>query len=308
MNRINIAGLDIPLKERSRSSLKGAIVLDLISFRFYDFQFQGSPMLLLECKDDKFTPAQLKKCSERLGPVFNLPIVFYFSRLPYFFRKRLLEKHVYFVSGEKNAFLPSFIASPATSKPVPKRLSACAQYLLLKHLQDETGGNISISGWTNRGPYSYVSVAKAIQNLEALGLCRSSRDSDGNKVLGFVSSGKELWDLSKPFLSSPVKERFFCSSLPTGTFPTAGISALARYSHLSPDPEQTVAVYAKEYVPNQFEGKNGFDGSYIVEIWRYPSVNPDSVDRLSLYLSLENDPDPRVQKELGLMLDNLWKK
>ena len=73
MDRIIIAGINIPLIERSKEKLKGITVLDRMSFQFYDFEFQGTPMILLVCKEDeKLTPAQLKRYSERLGSLFDL--------------------------------------------------------------------------------------------------------------------------------------------------------------------------------------------------------------------------------------------
>ena len=46
-----------------------------------------------------------------------------------------------------------------------------------------------------------------------------------------------------------------------------------------------------------------------IEAWRYDPLRlagPDlTVDAFSLYLSLESDPDERVQQELGHMMENL---
>ena len=309
MDRIIIAGINIPLRERSKEDLKGITVLDRMSFQFYDFEFQRIPMLLLECKEEeKLTPAQLKRYSERLGSLFGLPVVFFFEHLLFYFRKRLIEQGVFFVSGEKNAYLPSIIVSPATQKPSPRKLSACAQYLILRYLQEGVDGTVSLVEMAEKTPYSYISVAQAVQNLEALNLCRSVRDAKGNKSISYSAAGKELWELAKTYMTSPVKKRFFCTGLPDYTFPASGISALSMVSSLAPDRERTVAVYSKEYVPGQFENENDVEGPYIVEIWRYPIIGTKTVDKLSLYLSLEDDRDPRVEKELAIMLDAVWKK
>ena len=309
MDRIIIAGINIPLRERSKTELKGITVLDRMSFQFYDFELQGISMLLLESKGkEKFTPAQFKRYSERLGSLLGLPIVFFFDHLLFYFRKRLIEQGVFFVSGEKNAFLPSIIATPSAKKQLPQKLSACAQYLILRHLQEELDRTVSLVEMTKNTPYSYISIAQAVQNLEALNLCRSVRDAKGIKRISYSATGKKLWEMAKPFLASPVKKRFFCTGLQDYPFPAAGITALSMVSSLAPDQERSVAVYSKEYVPGQFENENSFDGPYIVEIWRYPIIGNKTVDKLSLYLSLENDRDPRVEKELAIMLDAVWKK
>ena len=84
----------------------------------------------------------------------------------------------------------------------------------------------------------------------------------------------------------------------------AGISALAEYGNLNDDPEQTTALYSRDFdksIPT-FE----YSGHHL-ELWRY---NPrllcgkDSVvDKLSLYLSLKEDEDPRVKDELSRMME-----
>ena len=152
-----------------------------------------------------------------------------------------------------------------------------------------------------------MSIAKGVQNLEDLSLVASKKETDGTKVIAFTKSGWELWGAAKPFMTSPVKKAVFCDSLPSGKFPAAGISALSSFSNLADDDTPTVAVYAGHFKVEDFEGLNDFDGGFKVEIWKYPSIGENAVDKLSLYLSLEGDQDPRVHKELELMFESIWK-
>jgi len=51
----------------------------------------------------------------------------------------------------------------------------------------------------------------------------------------------------------------------------------------------------------------------MIETWKYPPITPakfdsDWVDRLSLALTLQDDPDPRVEKEVERLInDTPWK-
>lgn len=308
MDSVNIAGISIPLRLLSRDELKGLPVIYSFSYRFYDFSFRGSQMILLESVKEHATPTACRKAADRIEERFGRPVVFYFDNLVYYQRKRLVEHGVYYISGEKGVFLPMLIASQVKKKVLSGKLSASAQYLLMYDLQVELLEKRPIQELAKELPYSYISIAKAVQNLEDLGLCRSERDTSGNKSIVFGLSGKELWENAKPFMASPVKERFYCTGLPDGHFPASGISALSMYSHLAPDSEQTIAVYAKDWKKEQFENLNTFEGPYIVEFWRYPAIGNRSVDRLSLYLTMENDPDPRVHKELEFVFESVWKK
>ena len=308
MDSVNIAGISIPLILLLRDELKGLPVIYSFSYRFYDFSFRGSQMILLEFVKEHATPTACRKAADRIEERFGCPVVFYFDNLVYYQRKRLVEHGVYYISGGKDVFLPMLIASQVKKKILTGKLSASAQYLLMYHLQVESLEKRPIQELAKELPYSYISIAKAVQNLEDLGLCRSERDTSGNKSIDFGLSGKELWENAKPFMASPVKERFYCTALPEEHFPSSGISALSMYSHLAPDSEQTIAVYAKEWKKEQFENLNSLEGPYIVEFWRYPAIGNRSVDRLSLYLTMENDPDPRVHKELEFVFESVWKK
>ena len=308
MDSVNIAGISIPLRTWSKDELKGLPVIYSFSYHFYDFSFRESQMILLESVKEPSTPTAYRKVADRIGEQFGRPVVFYFDNLVYYQRKRLVEHGVYYICGERDVFLPMLLASQVKKKKASAKLSAAAQYLLMFHLQVESIDHRPIQELAKALPYSYISIAKAVQNLEELGLCRSGRDSVGNKSIEFGLSGKELWENAKPFMASPVKERFYCTGLPDGHFPASGISALSMYSHLAPDSEQTIAAYAKDWKKEQFENLNTFEGPYIVEFWRYPAAGAKSVDKLSLYLALENDPDPRVDKELEFVFESVWKK
>ena len=86
--------------------------------------------------------------------------------------------------------------------------------------------------------------------------------------------------------------------------PLAGISALAEISELSDDTEQTYALYSRDFdksLPTfEFSGQK-------LELWRYdPRLlceSIGSVDKLSLYLSLKDEHDPRIKGELSKIME-----
>ena len=308
MDKVTVAYISIPLREWSKDELKSVPIIYSYKYRFYDFSFKGSQMILLESNLAHSTPTICRKMADRIQEQFGHPVVFYFHNLLYYQRKRLVEHGVYYISGERDAFLPMLMASPVKKNRASTKLSAAAQYLLMLHLQVESIEHRPLQELTEALPYSYVSIAKAVQNLEELGLCHCERDSAGSKSIVFLSAGRDLWEKAKPFMASPVKERYYCTDLPEGHFPASGISALSMYSHLAPDPEQAIAAYSKVWKKEQFENPNTIEGPNIVEFWRYPVIGSKIVDKLSLYLSLEKDPDPRVQKELEFVFESVWKR
>lgn len=313
INSISIAGFVIPLSEIPKKELKGAIADDIVRFSFYRAEFAGTAFVLLVSKlGVNETPANCSRISDRLASVLSVPIVYYFSNLKFYERQRYIEKSVFFITGRGEVFLPNVILHSRKEKAKnPSKLSASAQFLLLYHLQKMSLDGLSVSEMASQiCGYSYVSIAKAVENIEALGLCECRKDSDRSKRISFVAGGRELWEKAKPYMTTPVKEVKYCDAVPSIGFQYSGVSALASYTMISPDETPTIAVYSGRFESTDFKGLNDFDGNVKIEIWRYPEMDTgsDVVDRLSLFLSLEGDPDPRVDKENKIILDEVWKK
>ncbi|MCQ2152654.1 MAG: MarR family transcriptional regulator [Bacteroidales bacterium] len=313
LENISVAGMIVTLAELQRKELKGAIVDDIARFKFYRAAMAGNEFALLVSNvGANETPANCAKISTRLSSGLSLPIAFYFPTLKFYERQRFIEKQVFFITGRGDAFLPNMIlSSKASKKKEASKLSAAAQFLLLYHLQHSGLDGLSISEIADMIPqYSYVSIAKAVENLEALGLCECIKDMERSKRLKFNAEGLVLWEKAKPFMASPVKAVKYCDAVPAAGFQYSGISALASYTMISPDENPTVAVYSGEFKDGNFQGLNDFDGNVKIEIWRYPAmdIESDTVDRLSLFLSLEDTEDPRVEKENKSMFDKIWQK
>jgi hypothetical protein len=69
-----------------------------------------------------------------------------------------------------------------------------------------------------------------------------------------------------------------------------------------------VAIWDKQFQSsNQY---NEIEGNYRIEIWKYPTTMPCQsngriVDKLSLYLSMKDEPDARIEKELELLIEEM---
>ncbi len=313
INSISIAGFVIPLSEIPKKELKGAIADDIVRFSFYRAEFAGTAFVLLVSKlGVNETPANCSRISDRLASVLSVPIVYYFSNLKFYERQRYIEKSVFFITEREEVFLPNIILHSKKEKiKKPSKLSAAAQFLLLYHLQIMSLEGLSVSEISSKiCQYSYVSIAKAVENIEDLGLCECRKDSARSKRIRFVAGGRELWEKSRPYMTTPVKEVKYCDAIQATGFQYSGVSALASYTMISQDEVPTIAVYSGRFDEADFRGLNDFDGNVKIEIWRYPEMDTESdvVDRLSLFLSLEGNSDPRVDKENKIMLDEVWQK
>lgn len=254
----SVAGMNVALAELQRKELKGAIVDDIARFKFYLAVVAGNEFVLLVPKNSiNETPANCAKIAGRLSPGLSLPTVFYFPSLKFYERQRFIEEQVSFITGRGDAFLPNMIlSSKASKKKEVSKLSAAAQFLLLYHLQQGGLDGLSISEIADMiSQYSYVSFAKAVENLEALGLCECIKDPERSKRLKFNVEGLALWEKAKPFMASPVKAVKYCDGIPAAGFQYSGISALASYTMIAPGGSTFVCLLSMNYIISKLKRK-----------------------------------------------------
>ncbi len=316
---IAILGRPIQLQERSKAQMEGATIGDLLTYKFYDGEFHGMPLLFAEPKGKVATPRCLSVTANNLTSLLQLPIVFLLPACPTYERQRLIDKDVYFVVSEKYVHLPMLLANERVRKTKQaKALTPVAQYLLLYHLQIGSIEGLAARDIEDKIPYSYASITLGLTCLEDLGLCKKVAEASKRKVIHFDMKGMNLWEQAQPFLVNPVEERIYCDGLLSDdSFPECGINALAHYTRLNPDPERTIMMSVKQL--RNFKSSealvrpNEFDGNIIIEAWKYPpvtaiGVKAEWVDKLSLAISLREDEDPRVEGEVERLINETeWK-
>ena len=319
MKEIAILGRPIQLQERSKAQMEGATIGDLLTYKFYDGEFHGMPLLFAEPKGKVATPRCLSVTANNLTSSLQLPIVFLLPACPAYERQRLIDKDVYFVVSEKYVHLPMLLANERVRKTKQaKTLTPVAQYLLLYHLQIGSIEGMAARDIEDKIPYSYASITLGLTCLEDLGLCKKVAEASKRKVIHFGMKGMNLWEQAQPFFVNPVEERIYCDGLLSDdSFPECGINALAHYTRLNPDPERTIMMSVKQL--RNFKSSealvrpNEFDGNIIIEAWKYPpvtatGVKAEWVDKLSLAISLREDEDPRVEGEVERLINETeWK-
>ena len=307
MKEITIAGQQIELRNLSKQDQKGLWLELIANFKMMQFDFNGQVMLLLVAKGEMdYTNVQRRKISERIESIKHIPAVFYFDNLLTYERDRLVEQGVYFIVADKFAFVPTLIINRLSTKSEIKELFyPSTQYILLYHLQIESLDGLSLKELEDKVPYKYKTIAKSIKQLEALGLV--SLEGSRNKKLVFELSGKELWDKASTNLIDPIKSIEYTSDVfPEGDI--GGISALSHYSMLAPEDVPTRVLTAEWVREHKYSipELHSFEDTQRIEIWKYPpSGTSGYVDKLSLFLTLKDDKDPRVEKEIEIMMNEI---
>lgn len=319
MKSVIILGRSVSLYEWSNDKLCDVTIGDRLTYKFYDGQYQGIPLLFLEPKAEIATPRNMAITADILQNKYSLPVVFLLPQCPAYLRQRLVDKGVFFVVSDKYAYLPTLIANERLRKTtVATTMTPVAQYLLLYHLQVNSLQGLAACDIQELVPYSYSNITLGITCLADLKLCDKVADGSKRKVLQFNENGRRLWEMASRFCINPVSERVYCDDiLSQDSFTICGINALAHYSMLNSDPEKIIMMSAKQLkaltASKSLVNPNKFDGNIIVESWKYPPVfeigeAPRYVDKLSLVLSLSEDADPRVESEVERLITNVqWK-
>lgn len=307
MKTITIAGKKIELQPLKGSEKNGLWLELLANFEIRKFEFNDLIMLLFIPKvSANYTPLQLKKISKRLEGVSPHPVVFYYDHLLTYERDRLIAQGVYFVASQKYAFIPSLIINRTEGSQIPpETLYPSSQYILLYHLQEGSIEGRTLKELAGMVPYKYATIARAIQQLHHLNLIELVGEKE--KKIAINLEIKELWEKAQPYLINPIKAILF-SDMPLAEGKIGNISALSHYSMLAPEEVPTKVLPLELFaVLNQSSYPFiSFEAMQRIEVWKYPPIGKSGiVDRLSLFLSLKEDKDPRVEKELEIMINEM---
>jgi DNA-binding MarR family transcriptional regulator len=264
------------------------------------------------------TPATLKKHIEILQGHTGMDIVLVLERIEPSLRKRLIELKISFIVPETQMYLPLLqIDLRERFQPVAEKrtfLSPAAQKTILYRIYCSLPMPITPGGLAAQLRYTKMTASRVVDELECCGL-GTLEQKGRNRFMRIAYTGLELWEKAALFLHSPVKRKLnisFVTGPSTPNLPMAGISALAEKTMLSAGDLPVYAVSMEKFA--EMQSKNGvqvvrqaYDAHFQLELWSY---NPfvfgagGMVDDLSLYLSLREDTDERIQLALKELIRN----
>jgi hypothetical protein len=255
----------------------------------------------------------------------SMPCIISTSKLTDYQKKRLSELGIAYIISPNNLYIPflgiSILQSKNRTEPITS-LSPQAQYLAL-HIIDGSWVGLNATAVARTMKKSLPSISNYFKEIEAT--VPQVIDRCGTrKVLvndGVLSRG-ELFRLFEPYLTTPVKDSFYAKfkgrqrSLIDHGYLYAGISALSKTTMLVDSPWKTYATSEYER-SDSGEFASGLtvvtvddDPDILLQIWKYPPQDSgdDTVDDISLYLSLKDSPqleDPRGEEALAGLLERI---
>ncbi|GEM_PF-2730002 len=280
----------------------------------YDFcratVFGRACLLVMSKHQKQLTPEQIiahKKILEKMIPD-NL--LFVFPRESKEFCQILLKAHIPFVIPEVQIYFSETMIAiredKFNTKVSPNRdfLSPLAQVILLRHLlYKEHGNELSFQSLQKNMNINKVYISRSVKELEQSEIVQTATVRK-MKSLVFLYDRHSLWEKMQDKLTSPVIKRIRIDK-PQENSVLAGISALSKLTMLNDNENPTYAIYGRGKKFGQNEIRE-FSGDYL-ELWKYNpnllSEDGKTADKLSLYLSLKDDSDPRVASELRNMME-----
>ncbi len=291
-----------PVREKLPLSLRG--------YDFYQMTLLEQKIILAVVRNDNRTPGEYAGQREMLRERLEDDIVFVFEALPALKRNRILQARIPFIVPGNQLYLPPFLdlrERMVRKNQNGRQLSFLAQLLIIRQLLNRDVSDFMLKELGETLGYSAMSMSSTAAELEQRGMAEIHLDQ-GAKKIEFLKNGKDLWLANKDLMRSPVKRILLNVKNPMN-LPLAGTSALAQHSMLAADEIPVYAVYWRDKLNDRFFEKaaDRDEAGSVLQLWHYrPMLQTNGgIEPFSLYLSLRDDDDPRIESCLNEMMEKI---
>ena len=297
------------------------------AYKLYFATLFNQSLVLATLKDgNAFTNMQIEKHLSLLRQNMDKKVALVSDDMTAINRRRLIDRGVNFIVPGKQLFLPEILIdlrenfNNRNRKNKNEVLLPSAQVILLYHIlhREEKVGltDLSFKEIAEKLGYSPMAITNAIEDLRYHELCRVTGGKEKN--IRFDQERNSLWDKAKPRLINPVQKRVFVDKKPDAILLTSNLTALPEYSDMNPGEQAYYAIERSTFYELQKEGalinENEDEGQYCLEVWKYDPIKlaegmsqEANIDPLSLYLSLKDNPDERIEMALEQIINKyIW--
>ena len=274
----------------------------------------GQPITLACVKSrEPVAVPQVDQHAKQLRELLHAPVIIALPEIAPSQRKQLIAHGVAFVVPDRQLFAPQMgMILTERFKDMPRQYqelaSPATQALLIWFLNHHpvTESWHPFQEAATLG-YAGMTATRAIRELLQFDLFELEVRGRA-KFLNLNGTRRELWDKAKPYLRTPVLKTLWTYDhhiLEVPSTAWAGESALARLTMVNAPQQQVLAMTAEALQRAMqagvyFEPRDIADG-IAVQVWRYEpgmQAKAKTVDPLSLWLSLRDNRDDRIQMAL----------
>lgn len=291
---------------------QGQSKLSMLMQSYYNYYFTNIlrvPCVLVDIIEDIPSINVIEKHMQNIKSAYDGQIVFCFKELSSYRRKSLIERRIPFVIYNGQMFLPflglDLQRSPSKIEKNNETFSINGQKVYIYFLYNKDLV-INATELARSLKTTKMTASRALNELEKFSLLTSyiagnqmrSKYYQTIKVSKYVEKGFY-------YLKAPFNRKVYVEKAPSASY-ISGLEALAKNSMLNPPINKVRAIHNKLYQKLRLEIIDNTDRikdeNFVeLEIWQYDPglfANNDVVDPLSLYASLRNHKDERVQQAL----------
>ncbi len=281
-------------------------------YRLYYLILNGVSYLLCEGREiltAKQVRIQLSELENRTGK----RAIYLNAEITANLRRTLVENRVSFIIPNSQIYLPvlgiAFKEKYRVSSANRNSYSPLAQVIIIRTLVNRDYDPITATAYSAHLPYTVMSISRAFNELIAQNLIKKE-DGWRRKPIRWVYQGMDLWERAKPMLFNPLRRTMWIHASYRVPYCIAGVSALAQYSNINEDQHTTYATKLSHSTKEKDLGIScEFDDKMNeLQLWIYDPkliTNVECVDQFSLYLSLKDSTDERIQISLDKMMDGI---
>lgn len=323
---LGINAIENPILNNDLSNLPMYITQ---AYKLYEaIIFDKNIVLVEQANEDDSSVLQMEKHLQLIRNAMGKTVVLVLENLQSYNRKRLIEKGINFIVPDKQLFLPELLINLSEnytqpkSKSKRKSLMPSSQFLFLYHIiQRDNNWKIeehSFKEIAKKLDYTPMAVSYAVDDLKNHDLIEVTGEKE--KYIKFNLNRSELWHTAQQqnILESPVLKTVFVDELPPNVFMLkANASALPEYTSINPSKQNYYAIEKSAFYflqkNNGLLNANDREGKFAIEVWKYNPVtlldkfpvDNAVVDPLSLYLSLKDSTDERIEMGLEQIIEKM---
>ncbi|MFI3171961.1 MAG: hypothetical protein R3Y58_06315 [Eubacteriales bacterium] len=287
---------------------------------YYLLEIEDQSCIVIKILSQEFGLANFQMQLEKVKIYTNKNIILWLDGVSTYQRQVLIKNKIAFVVPNSQMYVPflgMYFRERMKNQVVSAdKLTAMAQFILLYIIYNPSNEGYTQADIATKLNISIMNVSRGVAELSRLQLV-TAEAVGRSKYIKSVVNGKELYELSKGYLQSPIQTKMYVlkENAYMG-FMVAGEEALAMKSMLNPpknviralDKKKKSIISQEDIVdPNWVLGDEYIE----LELWKY---NPEClsmdgmVDVISLALSLQSENDERIELEIEGMLDeHQWK-
>ena len=283
-------------------------------YAFFDVCIASTHFIAVEMRTDRTDIRKLKHAFKKYEDAYSCRVCLCITDITSIRRDAMIRAGIPFIAPPAQIYLP-FLGTilldkfPRITSTVTDKMSPTEQLLFLyliyhneSFLKSQLAENLGVTR------AAVTKVTEALLNKKLI-----IQKKRGKEVSVSLSGAPhDCYERAKEWLISPIKKKVFCiDKTECDRFLLAGESALSSISMLSPPPMVIRACSERDIRSMNLStvGDDRWidnDGYLMLEIWKYDPTklsDSDTIDLLSLNLSLLSEEDERVQGELETLME-----